>query len=917
MRTRSKAKTPQQRPPGDEEEMGGENDSQGERYLKPSKMGGSPAVKLKEAVAELPAQVCKTSAKKRGKRGDGECLNVLGKKRRSVDGVEGSVDGWPTAFSESVSEDFAKMDEETEKNKRGNGERPAGCDSRSIRHEQLTEDGLSGASHGGGSDADEFDWEEGSVPYSGSRPIEGTADLRKNLTVEFSTPSSSKKQPRRASAKEKELAELVHKVHLLCLLARGRLVDAACDDALIQASLFSLLPLHLLELSEEQKLTANKLIPVVEWLRSNFHVNNQKTDKGPFNLRLSSLIESREGNSEEIAAVSVALFRALGLTARFVSVLDVAPLKPEMEDTGHRELENVGQDKPCISSEKAMTNLGQLFTGVPACVSTSAKVLRSSVSGTCQRRKQSKRLNNDSTPQCKDSSNASHLNADFEDIMKQQIVDTYGISVATDAHASGSKGKGDLEFEMQMQMAVSATAAAVYQNDPHMCSENLLSDLAHVFSEGKAKFQGSPNATNAIVDGENKVEAAVAACKKILTYVVAFAGSGAKDVTRRYCMKWYTIASKRIDMRWWNAVMAPLKELESGATDGITRLEAITNGASSRSSLEDMELETRALTEPLPTNQQAYKNHHLYAIERWLTKYQVLYPKGPLLGYCSGHPVYPRSCVQTVCSRQRWLREGLQVKENELPAKVVKHSRKVNNRLQSLQESDELKVNDSRETLELFGKWQTELLRLPHAKDGIVPKNDRGQVEVWSEKCLPPGTIHLRFPRLEPVARRLEVDFAPAMVGFEFRNGLSVPVFEGIVVCQEFGEAILEAYAEEEERKKAQEKIRHEALAISRWSQLLSSMITRQRLKNSYETPSAHQISHMPTDEGLGIEKEKIKLDSHAPVCNSGDKFPALSVSKNNHHEHVFPAEDQSFDEESCLRTKRCPCGFSIQVEEM
>lgn len=128
-----------------------------------------------------------------------------------------------------------------------------------------------------------------------------------------------------------------------------------------------------------------------------------------------------------------------------------------------------------------------------------------------------------------------------------------------------------------------------------------------------------------------------------------------------------------------------------------------------------------------------------------------------MLGYCSGHPVYPRSCVQTVCSRQRWLREGLQVKENELPAKVrrygsfkynlpcsvlkkmifhhpfvltrtmskvqvVKHSRKVNNRLQSLQESDELKVNDSRETLELFGKWQTELLRLPHAKDGIVPK---------------------------------------------------------------------------------------------------------------------------------------------------------------------------------------------------
>ena len=31
-----------------------------------------------------------------------------------------------------------------------------------------------------------------------------------------------------------ELSELVHKVHLLCLLARGRLIDSACNDPFIQ-----------------------------------------------------------------------------------------------------------------------------------------------------------------------------------------------------------------------------------------------------------------------------------------------------------------------------------------------------------------------------------------------------------------------------------------------------------------------------------------------------------------------------------------------------------------------------------------------------------------------------------------------------------------------------------------------------------
>lgn len=67
---------------------------------------------------------------------------------------------------------------------------------------------------------------------------------------------------------------------------------------------------------------------------------------------------------------------------------------------------------------------------------------------------------------------------------------------------------------------------------------------------------------------------------------------------------------------------------------------------------------------------QAYKNHLLYAIERWLTKYQILHPKGPVLGFCSGHPVYPRTCVQTLKTKERWLREGLQVKANEHAAKV-------------------------------------------------------------------------------------------------------------------------------------------------------------------------------------------------------------------------------------------------------
>eukprot|EP00268_Persea_americana_P044800 TRINITY_DN4533_c0_g1_i2.p1 TRINITY_DN4533_c0_g1~~TRINITY_DN4533_c0_g1_i2.p1 ORF type:complete len:708 (-),score=186.07 TRINITY_DN4533_c0_g1_i2:263-2386(-) len=590
----------------------------------------------------------------------------------------------------------------------------------------------------------------------------------------------------------------------------------------------------------------------------------------------------------------------------------------------------------------------------------------------------------------------------------------------------GPKRKGDIEYELQLQMALNATAAEVHEsgsgpdlkdgqsssssltppsqagkrirtNEPSVCAQGSSMAVwsrklgpplywAEVFCSGET-LTGRwvhIDAANGVIDGEEKVEAAAAACRRSLRYVVAFAGNGAKDVTRRYCTKWYTIASQRINSQWWNSVLSPLKELESRATGGVVSfethwenssseveklkgvevpgsLETCSNeaggsssgreylpnavrltegfdieatkpqvmnidaeydkqisGVANRSYLEDMELETRALTEPLPTNQQAYRNHHLYAIERWLTKYQILHPKGPILGYCSGHPVYPRTCVHTLQTKQRWLRDGLQIKENESPAKVVKRSQKFNKVQTS--EPNVCDVDDAEDTISLYGKWQMEPLCLPHAVNGMVPKNERGQVDVWSEKCLPPGTTHLRLPRMVPVVKRLEIDFAPAMVGFEFRNGRSVPVFEGIVVCTEFKDAIMEAYAEEEERREAEEKKRDKAQAIARWYQLLSNMVTRQRLKSSYEVGSSSQKDEPANRSGdpCGTQVEdnvRLSQSHHGRFKDAHSYYQ--SVESTGDHEHVFPVESQSFDEESSVRTKRCPCGFSIEVEEM
>lgn len=41
------------------------------------------------------------------------------------------------------------------------------------------------------------------------------------------------------------------------------------------------------------------------------------------------------------------------------------------------------------------------------------------------------------------------------------------------------------------------------------------------------------------------------------------------------------------------------------------------------------------------------------------------------------------------------------------------------------------------------------------------------------------------------------------------------------------------------------------------------------------------------------------------------------SEDESNEHEHVFLDDQETFDEETSVKTKRCKCGFSVQVEQM
>lgn len=63
---------------------------------------------------------------------------------------------------------------------------------------------------------------------------------------------------------------------------------------------------------------------------------------------------------------------------------------------------------------------------------------------------------------------------------------------------------------------------------------------------------------------------------------------------------------------------------------------------------------------------------------------------------------------------------------------------------------------------------------------------DRSHIYICSYFVIVPG--------LNRVARKLGIDCAPAVIGFDFHCGGSHPVFDGFVVCEEYRDTLLDAW---------------------------------------------------------------------------------------------------------------------------
>ncbi|GAA5843558.1 hypothetical protein JCM3766R1_002411 [Sporobolomyces carnicolor] len=317
-----------------------------------------------------------------------------------------------------------------------------------------------------------------------------------------------------------------------------------------------------------------------------------------------------------------------------------------------------------------------------------------------------------------------------------------------------------------------------------------------------------------------------------LAYVVGFEEDGSvHDVTPRYSKSYN---NKTIKLRV--PTSSQTKRDNKGQDWFTTLLEPWKRSYQlNRDKVEEEELWNRSRNEPFPTSFGGFKSHPNFVLEQHLHRDEALIPGTKPLGlFKSTHPVFPRSGIVTVKSVENWYRIGRALKtDHEVPIKFVKgrtvtiHSK----RKEELLKLEGGEVDDQ----PLYSFDQTVVYVPDPVVDGKVPKNSFGNIDLFVPSMLPHGAVHLESKLAAKCAKMLQIDFAEAIVGFEFRQRRATPTIRGIVVASEHASTIRTAISNLEQVSLEREFQLRQDRVLKRWKKLVTGLRIRQRLQGQFK----------------------------------------------------------------------------------
>jgi xeroderma pigmentosum group C-complementing protein len=134
----------------------------------------------------------------------------------------------------------------------------------------------------------------------------------------------------------------------------------------------------------------------------------------------------------------------------------------------------------------------------------------------------------------------------------------------------------------------------------------------------------------------------------------------------------------------------------------------------------------------------------------------------------------------------------------------------------------------------MYHREQTEWIIPPPIVDGVIPKNAYGNMDCFVPSMVPEGAVHIPLRATVRVCKKLGIDYAEAVTGFEFGNKRAVPVCTGVVVAKEHEDLVIDQWEKEEEERRRKEDSKREKAALGMWRKFLMGLRIVERVREEY-----------------------------------------------------------------------------------
>jgi xeroderma pigmentosum group C-complementing protein len=387
--------------------------------------------------------------------------------------------------------------------------------------------------------------------------------------------------------------------------------------------------------------------------------------------------------------------------------------------------------------------------------------------------------------------------------------------------------------------------------------------------------------------------------KQVICYVIAFDSDGsAKDVTVRY-LKRHQLPGKTKGFR-----LPPEKVAIHNKRGKIVKYEeydwfkrVMSLYARRKRTLADDIEEQGDLVPAKAVNSakasgaetlQGYKNSAEFVLERHLRREEAILPAAKVVKHFTvgkgdkekKEPVYRRKDVVTCKTVESWHKEGREIRMGEHPLKLVPI--RAVTLIRKLEVEQATRNTGEKPLQGLYSKSQTDWIIPPPIKDGKIPRNAFGNIDVYVPSMVPNGAVHVPRGGTVRICKKLGIDFAEACIGFEFGSQRAVPILSGVVIAEENEGLVIDAWEEEQERKRVREDAKREKLLLGTWRKFALGLRIVERVKAEYgqggEIPDAVNpfMNKRQRESARDLSDRKTPADhelADAEAANAGGFF--------------------------------------------